>query len=324
MKYLGIDLGGTNIVAGVVDENYRVVAKAQRKTAAPRPMEAICDDMAAAAREALQKAGIALEDVPWLGIGTPGTVNKATGIVEFVNNLFFHNWELSKMMQERLPGVRVILENDANAAAYGEFVAGATKEADTAIAISLGTGVGSGIIIDGKIYSGSNYAGGEMGHTVIVLGGKACTCGRRGCWEAYASATGLINLTKEAMIENQGNPDSILWGIVDGDIDKVDGRTAFDAMRQGDPVGQKVVDDYIRYLACGIINAINTFQPDMICLGGGVSKEGETLLRPLRAYVERERYSKHSTKQTKLCIAELGNDAGVIGAALLGLEQEIK
>lgn len=317
MKYLGIDLGGTNIVAGVVDEDYNIIAKAECKTNVPRPEEEICDDMAAVALKALENAGLTMNDIPWIGIGTPGTVNRDSGIVEFSNNLYFHNWELQKMMEERLH-IRVILENDANAAAYGEFVAGAAQGSSMALAITLGTGVGSGIIIDGKIYSGSNFAGGEMGHMVIVMDGKSCTCGRHGCWEAYASATGLINLTKEAMIAHQSNPDACMWALVDGDIDKVNGRTAFDAMRAGDPVGTEVVNKYVNYLGCGLVNAINIFQPDTICIGGGISKEGETLLRPLRAYVERERYSKHSAKQTRLCNAKLGNDAGVIGAALLG------
>ncbi len=317
MKYLGIDLGGTNIVAGVVDEEYNILSKASRKTNIPRSGEAICDDMAAVAKEALEKVGLTIDDVPWVGIGAPGTINRGNGMVEYANNLYFHNLPMQQMMEERL-NKTTIIENDANAAAYGEFVAGSAKGSNSAIAITLGTGVGSGIIINGKIYGGSNYAGGEMGHMVIVAGGRECTCGRRGCWEAYASATGLIALTKEAMMECQGNPDSVMWNLVEGDIDKVSGRTAFDAMRAGDEAGQKVVNQYINYLACGIVNAINIFQPDTICIGGGISKEGENLLRPLRAYVERERYSKYSSKQTNIVTAQLGNDAGIIGAALLG------
>ncbi|MCI9273565.1 MAG: ROK family protein [Clostridiales bacterium] len=317
MNYLGIDLGGTNIVAGVVNEDNQILAKASCKTNIPRPEEAICDDMAMVAREALKKAGLTMDDVPWVGIGCPGSVNQGTGIIEYSNNLGFHNWPLEKMMTDRMKK-KIILENDANAAAYGEYVAGAAKDAKDAVAVTLGTGVGTGIIIDGKIYSGCNYAGAEMGHMVIVKDGRPCTCGREGCWEAYASATGLIALTKEAMLESQADPDSVMWKMVGGDIDKVSGRTAFDAMRQGDSLGKAVVDRYISYLGCGLVNAINIFQPDVICLGGGISKEGENLLRPLRAYVERERYSKHAKKQTQLCTAQLGNDAGIIGAAFLG------
>ena len=317
MKYLGIDLGGTNIVAGVVDENYAIIAKAQTKTTVPRPEDSMCDDMARVAKEALELAGVSLEEIAWLGIGTPGTVNRDTGVVEYANNLRYHHWAIVEMMKERLP-LPVIVENDANAAAYGEFLAGAARGSQNAIVVTLGTGVGSGIIIDGKIYSGSNFAGAEMGHTVIVVGGRECTCGRRGCWEAYASATGLIALTKEEMLREQSNPDSVMWKLAEGNINNVNGRTSFDAMRAGDPAGKSVVDRYIDYLACGLVNAINIFQPDVICLGCGISKEGETLLRPLRSYIERDRYSKYAQKQTKICRAELGNDAGIIGAALLG------
>ena len=317
MYYLGIDLGGTNIVAGVVDEENKILAKASCKTNTPRPEEDICDDMAAMAKEALKKAGLTIDDVPWVGIGCPGSVNRGTGIIEYSNNLGFHNWQLEKMMTERLEK-KIILENDANAAAYGEYVAGAAKGAKDAVAVTLGTGVGTGIIIDGQIYSGCNYAGAEMGHMVIVKGGHQCTCGREGCWEAYASATGLIAWTKEIMMAQQADPYSVMWKMVNGNIDKVSGRTAVDSMRQGDPGGKSVVDQYISYLACGLVNAINIFQPDVICLGGGISKEGENLLRPLRTYIERERYSKHAAKQTKLCTALLGNDAGIIGAAFLG------
>ncbi|MBE6793536.1 MAG: ROK family protein [Ruminococcaceae bacterium] len=317
MYRLGIDLGGTNIVAGVVNENYEIVAKAQCKTAVPRPEAEICDSMAEVALAAIAEAGITLDDIDSVGIGVPGAVNPETGIIEYSANLFFHNWAVTQMMQERLGGKKVIIENDANAAAYGEFLAGSAKGTKNAIAITIGTGVGGGIIIDGKIYSGSNYAGAEMGHMVIVKDGKECACGRCGCWEAYASATGLINMTKEAILKEK--PDfSYMLKSVDGDINKVDGRTAFDAMRAGDASGKAVVDEYLSYLACGIINAINIFQPDVLCIGGGVSNEGETLLAPLRAIIEKERYTKHNPKQTIICKASLGNDAGLIGAAFLG------
>lgn len=315
MYRLGIDLGGTNIVAAVVDEKYKIIAKANCKTAVPRPEEEICDSMAELAVKAVTKAKLTMDDIKDIGIGVPGAVNPETGIIEYSANLFFHNWEIVKMMQERL-NKTVKIENDANAAAYGEFLAGAAKGAKNAVAITLGTGVGAGIIIDGKIYSGSNYAGAEMGHMVIVKDGKKCACGRRGCWEAYASATGLINLTKESIIKER--PDfSYMLNLCDGDINKVNGITAFKAMRDGDELGRQVVDTYISFLACGIINAINIFQPDILCIGGGISNEGETLLEPLRDIVKRERYTKHNNKQTLICKCELGNDAGIIGAAFL-------
>lgn len=315
MYRLGIDLGGTNIVAGVVDEEYNIVAKASCKTDVPRPEKEICDSMAEVALEAIKNANISIDDVESIGIGVPGAVNPETGIIEYSANLFFHNWSIVEMMEERL-NTKVKIENDANAAALGEYLAGSAKGAKNAIAITLGTGVGGGIIIDGKIYSGSNFAGAELGHMVIVKGGKECACGRQGCWEAYASATGLINLTKEKILTEK--PEfSYMLKLCDDDISNVSGKTAFDAMAAGDPIAKQVVEEYISYLATGVINIINIFQPDVLCVGGGVSNQGENLLAPLRAIVERERYTKHNDKQTVICQCSLGNDAGIIGAAYL-------
>lgn len=315
MYKLGIDLGGTNIVAGVVDKKYKIVAKASCKTAVPRPESEICDSMAEVAKKAVEKAKLTMDDIESVGIGVPGAVNPKTGVIEYSANLFFHNWEVVEMMEERL-GKKVHIENDANAAALGEYLAGSAKGAKNAVAITLGTGVGGGIIIDGKIYSGSNFAGAELGHMVIVKDGKECACGRRGCWETYASATGLINLTKQKILSEKLEF-SYMLKLCDGDINKVNGRTAFDAMRDGDPTATSVVEEYISYLSCGLVNIINIFQPDVLCIGGGISNEGENLLAPVRSYVERERYTKHNDKQTVICKCTLGNDAGIIGAAYL-------
>ena len=315
MYKLGIDLGGTNIVAGVVDKKYKIVAKASCKTAVPRPESEICDSMAEVAKKAVEKAKLTMDDIESVGIGVPGAVNPKTGVIEYSANLFFHNWEVVEMMEERL-GKKVHIENDANAAALGEYLAGSAKGAKNAVAITLGTGVGGGIIVDGKIYSGSNFAGAELGHMVIVKDGKECACGRRGCWETYASATGLINLTKQKILSEKLEF-SYMLKLCDGDINKVNGRTAFDAMRDGDPTAKSVVEEYISYLSCGLVNIINIFQPDVLCIGGGISNEGENLLAPVRSYVERERYTKHNDKQTVICKCTLGNDAGIIGAAYL-------
>ena len=314
MRYsVGIDLGGTNIVAGVVDSKYNIVARAECKTAIPRPESDVCDSMAAIVKEAVKKAKLKMEDIDYIGIGVPGAVNPETGIVETCPNLLFKNWDIRKMMNDRT-GKYIKIENDANAAALGEFLAGSAKNCRNAVAITLGTGVGGGIIVDGKIYSGSNFAGAELGHMVIVKDGKECGCGRKGCWEAYASATALINMTKEA-IRNEKPEFSYMLNLCDDDINNVTGKTAFDAQIAGDPTGKAVVDEYISYLACGITNVINIFQPDVLCIGGGVSKQGDNLLNPVRAIVEAERITKHNDKQTYICAATLGNDAGIIGAA---------
>lgn len=313
MYRIGIDLGGTNIVAGVVNDAYEIVAVAKCKTRLPRPADEIVMDIARMAKEAVEKAGLTMDEIAYVGIGSPGTCNADTGIVEYSNNLRFENLPLRDMLQGML-GRKVYIENDANAAALGEALAGAAKGAQSCVCITLGTGVGGGIIIDGKIYGGFNFAGAELGHTVIVVDGEMCTCGRQGCWEAYASATGLINQTRRAMVNH---PESAMWQVCE-DLEQVNGRTAFDGMRAGDPVAKEVVDTYIKYVATGLVNVINIFQPEVLCIGGGICKEGDTLLVPLEAQIRRERYSKYSTHQTRLCVATLGNDAGIIGAAFLG------
>lgn len=311
MYKLGIDLGGTNIVASVVDANYKILSTAKRKTNCPRPADEIVDDMAAIAFEAIESAGLSKEDIDAAGVGSPGAIDPANGIVTYANNLGFINVPMAAMLKERT-GIDFYIENDANAAAYGEFIAGAGKGTKNFIMITLGTGVGGGIIIDGKIYSGSNNAGGELGHTVISVDGEMCSCGRQGCWEAYASATALIRQTKQAMIRYS---DSIMWELCDNDINKVSGITAFDAMRKGDAAGKAVVDKYIQYIAVGIANNINIFQPEIICIGGGISKEGDNLINPIIEYVNGDNYARNIPKKAKIKTALLGNDAGIIGAA---------
>ena len=314
MLRIGIDLGGTNIVAAVVNDEYEMVGKAKTPTATPRSADEIFDDIAKVCKEAMAQAGVTIKDIFSVGIGTPGTVNKE-GVIEFANNLGFVNVPAKEMLIERLGIENVYVDNDANCAALGEAQAGSGHGAKDFIAVTLGTGVGSGVIINGKIVAGVNNAGGECGHSVIVVDGEPCTCGRKGCWEAYASATALINQTKAAM---EKYPDSVMHELVKANGGKVDGRTAFDAMRRGDIAGIKVVDAYVKYVACGLINRVNIFQPETICIGGGICNEGETLLRPLRRYIDSERYSVYSKIQSKIVKAELGNDAGIIGAALLG------
>lgn len=315
MYTIGIDLGGTNIVASVVDDDYNIIGTSKTPTNAPRSADEIFDDIAEVCEEAVKTAGLTMEDIDSVGMGTPGTVNQ-DGIIEFANNLAFNNVPARTMLAKRInkPEEKVFIENDANCAALGEAYAGCGNGAKDFVAVTLGTGVGSGVIIGGKIVNGVNYAGGECGHMVIVVDGEQCSCGRKGCWEAYASATALIRQTKKAMEEY---PDSLMHKLAKEE-GKVSGRTAFDAMRLGDIAGIKVVDDYIKYVACGLINIVNALQPEIICIGGGICNEGETLMKPLRRFVQSERYSIHSKIQTKIVKAELGNDAGVIGAALLG------
>ncbi len=313
MKYnLGIDLGGTNIKVGVVDENFQIVAKANLKTNLPKPDAEIADDIATACRLAVREAGITLDDVNSIGIGTPGVADRNSGIVLYSCNLGFENTNLRGLLENRL-GKSIYIENDANAAAYGEAIAGAAKGYQNVVVITLGTGVGGGVIIDGKIYTGFNYCGAELGHTVIVYGGRECGCGRKGCFEAYASASALIYQTQEAM---KAHPDSKMWEIA-GSLEDVDGKTAFDGMRAGDKTASDVVEMYINYLGCGLVDMINIFQPEILLIGGGICKEGDNLLTPLKKIIERDAYCINPRQATRLGIAQLGNDAGIIGAAFL-------
>lgn len=314
MYKIGVDLGGTNIVAGVINENYEIIGRGKAKTNLPRPAKEIFADIVKCVRLACEQAGISEDEIESIGIGTPGSVDKKTGVILYANNLDFYNVEAVKMVNDQLPGVKVFIENDANCAALGEALAGCGKGKNNFVAVTLGTGVGGGIVLNGKLLTGCNDAGGEIGHVAIKFDGEPCNCGRIGCWERYASATALVKQTKQAMLEN---PTSKMWELCDGDLNNAGGRTAFDAMRLGDAAGTEVVDTYIKYVAIGTVNIVNIFQPDLICFGGGICNEGETLLVPLRRHVAEWRYSKKQEIQTEICRATLGNDAGVIGAALL-------
>lgn len=314
MYYLGIDLGGTNIAVGLVNEELTIVAKDSLPTPANDPVS-IADTMAVLCRRLVAQEGLSFEDVAYAGIACPGIVDRANGEVIYANNIKFDHFPLSRLLAERIPLKAVYLENDANAAALGEAKAGGARGAKNSIMITLGTGVGGGIIINGQVYMGFNCAGGELGHMVIEKNGVPCTCGRRGCFEAYSSATGLVRMTCEKM---EKHPESLMHELAKR-YGKVSGRTAFDADRAGDAAGSEVVSEYVSYLACGIVNLINIFQPEILVIGGGVCNERENLLSRLYPLVKKEAYGDGRVPATELKIAELGNDAGIIGAACLGL-----
>lgn len=315
MYRIGIDLGGTNIAVGIVDSENNIIKKGSVPTKAGRNPDEIVKDMAALCEKLLSEEGIMLCQVEFVGIATPGAVNPEKGVVRFAANLNMIDYPIVKKLSECLAVKRVLVENDANAAAMGEAMAGSGKGVNTFVMVTLGTGVGGGIIIDGKIYSGFNYAGGELGHMVIEHNGRACTCGRKGCWETYSSATGLITMTKEYMMTNKN---SLMWKLVDNDIDKVGGKTAYKAASMGDMTARAVCAEYTDYLACGLANIINIFQPEIISIGGGVSNEGENLMAPLRELVDSMQFTRRDQKKTELRIATLKNDAGIIGAANIG------
>ncbi len=320
MYHIGVDLGGTNIAVGITDENFCILQKASWPTLSERGSEAVIRDIATLCRELIQKAGLTLDDFSYAGVAAPGIANQDTGVVEYNNNLGFVQVPIAQRIKELVGFQKVYLENDANAAALGEALAGAGKEADIFVMITLGTGIGGGVIVHRKILQGAHHTGGELGHMVIERrNGKMCTCGRQGCWEAYCSSVALTSRTKEKM---EQNPKSAMWRLCENHFEKINARTAFLAREQGDPVAIDLIEEYMDDLACGLSNIINAFDPDVVCLGGGLSQEGPLLLDLLIPRVSRETYgyqvNKNRREKHRVKLAQLGNDAGIIGAAWLG------
>ena len=314
MYRIGIDFGGTNIAVGLVDGNMNIIEKKSRPTLLGRDVDLMVKDMAEICLELLESNGITLSDLESIGIASPGTINSSTGEVESYHAMGMVNYPMRKKLSSFLNFDNIKLANDANAAAYAEALAGSVKGSSEVVMITLGTGVGGGLILGGKIYEGFNFSAGELGHIVIVKDGEPCPCGRHGCWEQYSSATGLIRQTKREM---EANPSSLLWQVCGGDINKVNGKTVFDARDLGDESAQKVIDNYYSYLALGLTNIVNIFQPEILCIGGGICGQGEALREPVEKLVMAEQYAKSTPNKTKIVIASLGNDAGIIGAAML-------
>lgn len=312
MYRIGIDLGGTNIAAGLVDGSLKIVDKCSIKTNVPRSVESIVADMGEMVRELMERNHLTWEDVSSVGVGVPCTANQENGHMEDANNLGFEDVPfLSLLAEETACSVR--FENDANAAAWGEYVTGGYPE-DSFIMVTIGTGIGGGIILGGKLWAGINGAAAEFGHMTVDYDGMPCNCGRKGCFEAMASANALIAMAKKAM---ETHPESALWQLCGGNAEHVEAKTVFDAAASGDGLGEAILNDYLTCLAEGIANIINIFQPAVLCIGGGVSRAGDALLLPLREKVARRIYSKNAGRNTRIILAKLDNDAGILGAALL-------
>ncbi|WP_066648665.1 ROK family protein [Christensenella timonensis] len=311
--YLGIDLGGTNIAAGVVDENYNIIARHSIPTGAHRSFEEIVADIGRAAKEVAEKAGLPLSSFTSLGVGSPSYINPKTGLLVFANNMNWRNVPLIEEIKKHIDRPAFVC-NDADCAALGEALAGAAKGYKNALMVTLGTGVGGGMILNGKIFKGADGAGFEPGHTVIVYGGVRCTCGKKGCLESYGSATGLINQTKMAM---QEHPESLMHKFSKDHGGEVDGRTAFESAKQGDKAARCVVDQYISYVAVGIGNLVTVLRPEIVIVGGGICNQREFLLDPLNEKLQDYVFGAADVGAPKAVAATLGNDAGIIGAALL-------
>lgn len=320
MKYVGIDIGGTNLKAGLVDDNGMLLASKKVKIAQLSDQESLVWALVSMTQELAASAGVPLDQIVSVGVGVPGTVEIHSGSLLYTCNLPLRNVPLRRLFHKylRLP---LYIENDANCAALAEYYVGAGRGSKRFVTVTLGTGIGGGIVHNGKIFHGSNGMAGEVGHMSIDYAGLPCPCGRQGCWEQYASATALKRQTTEAMV---AHPDSILCRVVEENNGKVSGQSAFIAARRGDPVGQEVCDNYVRYLATGIANLVNIFQPDTLAIGGGVSNEAdEYLLHPVQRLVVENTIPCPEEKMTRIVRAQLGNEAGIIGAALLGKKKRI-
>ena len=308
MYRIGVDLGGTNIAVGVVDENYHILARHSVPTRAERTSREVVDDMIAAIEEVMKKAGITVKDCRSIGIGSPGTCDTAAGVVVRAYNLGWNNVPLCTMLTEYF-GIPATVANDANCAALAETVAGAAVGCRNMVLITLGTGVGGGIIINGQIYAGMRSAGAELGHVVLVLDGEPCTCGRKGCWEAYASVTALIH---QAQAAAKKDPGSAL-----NQLNEWDGYRICRTADEGDETARKVMARWCEYVAAGMTDMVNALAPEMILVGGGISKQGEKILAPIREYVETHCFGQREGAVPEIKQAALGNEAGIIGAAAL-------
>ena len=311
MYYIGIDLGGTNIAVGVVDSEGRIIAKAETPTLAQRPYQGVIRDMALCTKRAIENANITEDEVASIGIGIPGVA--INGVIIFCTNLGWHDIPMEAEFRKYIDKP-IFMDNDATVAGWAEHQAGVSRGTNSSVFLTLGTGVGGGIVLNGKIWAGEHGAGSEIGHTVLVAGGDLCTCGKRGCTERYCSASAIIRMAKEACAQN---PESEILTAAGGDPEKINAKIVFDAAKAGDQVALEVFDKYAHYLALAVNNVISFFDPDMIILGGGVSRAGDFLLEGVKSRLPK--YLFYPTlKQPELRLASLGNDAGIIGAALLG------
>ncbi len=312
MYTLGVDLGGTNIVVGLLDDKYEIIDKKSVLTQRERNYKEILKDIATLCIEIIKDNDVEESNVKWIGVGSPGTCDSKNCVVTYSNNLGFRDVNIKEEIQKYI-NLPIFLGNDANCAAYGEYKAGAGRGTTNASMITLGTGIGGGFIVDGKLLEGNFFNGAEMGHTVISVDGRQCSCGRRGCFEAYCSATALIDMANEVAENNE----TMLHKLNDSDKTKTTAKIVFDCFDAGDELMKQVVEKYYTYLAEGISNVINIFDPEILIIGGGVSARGQMLIEPVLQKIKDRAYGKGLNCEIK--IAELGNDAGIIGAALLGL-----
>ena len=315
MLYIGVDLGGTGIKAGVVSENGEILSKGSTPTMKERPYQDIIRDIAALCEKVAGQANVTMDEIAAIGVGVPGICDAKTGIIPFCTNLGWHDVPFIAEMHKYLPN-RVIVDNDATVAGYAESIAGVSRGTQSSVFITLGTGVGGGIVIGGRPYSGVHGIGSEIGHMIIKMDGEPCTCGNKGCFERYASATAIIREARRAV---EKHPESAILARCGGDAEKINAKIVIDCAKAGDETAKQVFDEYVKGLAHGIVSLFNVLDPEVIVLGGGVSMAGEYLLDAVREAVRPLVFFK-TLPYPSIQLAQLGADAGIIGAALLGRE----
>ena len=315
MVYLGVDIGGTGIKVGVVTKEGKLLYKDTAPTQAELGYEVLAQDIGKLIKKVMDSQNLKLDDIEAVGMGCPGSVDEKNGMVLYANNICMTNAPLCDEVRKYIDKPTYI-GNDANCAALGEFFALDDKNASNFVAVTLGTGVGGGIIINKRIYTGFNGSAGELGHITLTMDGEPCTCGRKGCFEAYASVTAL---NRQAISAIEKNPKSLLAEKINENGGKSNGKIIFECYHKGDDTAIKVVNKYIEYVSHGLVDIVNIFQPEYLAIGGGISAQGDTLLKPIAEYVRKNSYGAEYNKNTKVVAAKLGNDAGIIGAALLAL-----
>lgn len=310
--YVGIDLGGTNIAAGLVNEHGDILYQTSCPTKSERPASEIAKDMAKLVESLIKDYKISKEDVASVGIGIPGLANE-DGVVIYCVNLGWTNVPLRKMLEDELH-IPVFMDNDATVAGLAEYEKGSMKGCHSGILLTLGTGVGGGIILNGEVFSGFHGVGSEIGHTVVGENFYNCNCGKNGCLETFASSTAIIKYTRKLL---ESNKDSMIMNKAEGNIDNINAKIIFDCAKAGDEIANIAVKRFVKYLAIGIFNITNFLDPEIIALGGGVSGAGEYLLNLVIKEVENNKYYEE-LPSPKIVLAELGNEAGIIGAAMVG------
>jgi glucokinase len=309
MMKIGIDLGGTTMSVGAVGDNNEIITKQEIETICSDGADKIIERMSQLVQKVMNQVNTT--QISHIGIGCPGMLDRAAGRVLYSNNLGWENIEIGKKMQNVF-GIPVYIENDANCAALGEYIVGSGKDVNTMIMITLGTGIGGGIIINNKLYRGKSGNSNILGHMLMVSEGELCTCGRRGCWEAYASGSALIRMANKKAEECKESALSIFK-----DLDRsLNGKNIFLAIHSGDKAACQIFEQYISYVAEGITDIVNIFEPQMIVIGGGISMQGEFILDPIRKLVEKNIYCGADVMPV-ITTSSLGNDAGIIGASCL-------